>query len=173
MAVTWRLRSDLVNDFSGLDPFAAGRAALPASDVLPCVMTLARACESGYCSPRTKVRPQWPIQSRKFCKPSRTANSSLSPTTTIARARAPHYRSLALYRREDGFIIRHTSGIVCAPITTEDARRLRLDRWSRTTNQSHHRLYGIDRLQADGGPHFGGRTRVVLPCAGEPQCRRQ
>src|ERR1700729_4639811 len=25
------------------------------------------------------------------------------------------------------FIIRHTSGIVCAPITTEDARRLRLD----------------------------------------------
>src|SRR3979409_2069646 len=24
------------------------------------------------------------------------------------------------------FIIRHTSGIVCAPITTEDARRLRL-----------------------------------------------
>ncbi|MDB5485623.1 MAG: ribB, partial [Tardiphaga sp.] len=25
------------------------------------------------------------------------------------------------------FIIRHTSGIVCAPITSEDARRLRLD----------------------------------------------
>ena len=25
------------------------------------------------------------------------------------------------------FIIRHTSGIVCAPITPEDARRLRLD----------------------------------------------
>src|SRR5882724_11640042 len=25
------------------------------------------------------------------------------------------------------FIIRHTSGIVCAPLTTEDARRLRLD----------------------------------------------
>src|SRR5260370_21529271 len=25
------------------------------------------------------------------------------------------------------FIIRHTSGIVCAPITTDDARRLRLD----------------------------------------------
>jgi 3,4-dihydroxy 2-butanone 4-phosphate synthase/GTP cyclohydrolase II len=25
------------------------------------------------------------------------------------------------------FIIRHTSGIVCAPITTNDARRLRLD----------------------------------------------
>src|ERR1700751_5205941 len=24
------------------------------------------------------------------------------------------------------FIVRHTSGIVCAPITTEDARRLRL-----------------------------------------------
>ncbi len=25
------------------------------------------------------------------------------------------------------FIVRHTSGIVCAPITAEDARRLRLD----------------------------------------------
>ncbi|MFK4492277.1 3,4-dihydroxy-2-butanone 4-phosphate synthase [Bradyrhizobium sp. USDA 336] len=25
------------------------------------------------------------------------------------------------------FIVRHTSGIVCAPVTSEDARRLRLD----------------------------------------------
>ena len=25
------------------------------------------------------------------------------------------------------FIVRHTSGIVCAPVTVEDARRLRLD----------------------------------------------
>ena len=32
------------------------------------------------------------------------------------------------------FIIRHTSGIVCAPITIEDARRLRLDPMVATTN---------------------------------------
>src|ERR1700709_2957077 len=35
------------------------------------------------------------------------------------------------------FIIRHTSGIVCAPITTEDARRLRLHPMG-APNQSHH-----------------------------------
>src|SRR5260370_42589632 len=35
------------------------------------------------------------------------------------------------------FIIRHTSGIVCAPITTEDARRLRLDPVA-AHNQSNH-----------------------------------
>src|SRR4030088_3121701 len=35
------------------------------------------------------------------------------------------------------FIIRHTSGIVCAPVTTEDARRLRLDPMV-ANNESHH-----------------------------------
>src|SRR5258708_17591325 len=35
------------------------------------------------------------------------------------------------------FIIRHTSGIVCAPITTEDARRLRLDPLG-APNESNH-----------------------------------
>src|SRR5207237_1811056 len=35
------------------------------------------------------------------------------------------------------FIIRHTSGIVCAPITTEDARRLRLDPMVAHNESSH------------------------------------
>ena len=43
---------------------------------------------------------------------------------TTAKARASIVHSCAL---PDGFIVRHTSGIVCAPVTSEDARRLRLD----------------------------------------------
>src|SRR5689334_10349555 len=35
------------------------------------------------------------------------------------------------------FIIRHTSGIVCAPITTEDARRLRLDPMVMNNDSNH------------------------------------
>src|SRR4051812_49654261 len=35
------------------------------------------------------------------------------------------------------FIIRHTSGIVCAPVTAEDARRLRLDPMV-ANNESNH-----------------------------------
>ncbi|HEY0220395.1 MAG TPA: 3,4-dihydroxy-2-butanone-4-phosphate synthase [Afipia sp.] len=35
------------------------------------------------------------------------------------------------------FIIRHTSGIVCAPITTEDARRLRLDQMVAHNDSNH------------------------------------
>src|ERR1041384_7889069 len=35
------------------------------------------------------------------------------------------------------FIIRHTSGIVCAPVTTEDARRLRLDPMVANNESSH------------------------------------
>ena len=56
------------------------------------------------------------------------------------------------------FIIRHTSGIVCAPITTEDARRLRLDPMvAHNEVQPHHRVYGLDRLQARRRHrHFGG-----------------
>src|ERR1044071_9098676 len=35
------------------------------------------------------------------------------------------------------FIIRHTSGIVCAPVTGEDARRLRLDPMVANNESSH------------------------------------
>ena len=72
------------------------------------------------------------------------------------------------------FIIRHTSGIVCAPITTEDARRLRLDPMvAHNESEPHHRLHGIDRLQARRRHrHLGRRARFLLPRAGEPECRR-
>ena len=73
------------------------------------------------------------------------------------------------------FIIRHTSGIVCAPITTDDARRLRLDPMvAHNEFQPHHRLHGLDRLQARRRHrHFGGRARLLLPRARQSQRRRQ
>src|SRR5258707_3584463 len=50
------------------------------------------------------------------------------------------------------FIIRHTSGIVCAPITTEDARRLRLDPMVAHNESSHPNAFpaSID-YKPDGG----------------------
>src|SRR3954463_9307505 len=36
-----------------------------------------------------------------------------------------------------GFILRHASGIVCAPVTVEDARRLRLDPMVANNDSSH------------------------------------
>ena len=73
------------------------------------------------------------------------------------------------------FIIRHTSGIVCAPITIEDARRLRLDPMvAHERIQSHHRFYGFHRLQARRRYRdFGGRARLMLPRVGQPECRCQ
>ena len=73
------------------------------------------------------------------------------------------------------FIIRHTSGIVCAPITSEDARRLRLDPMvAHNEFQPHHRLHDFDRLQARRQHrHFGRGAHRLLPCAGQSQCRRQ
>src|SRR3982751_7073083 len=50
------------------------------------------------------------------------------------------------------FIIRHTSGIVCAPITPEDARRLRLEPMGGTTEAHHTTAFtvSIDH-KPDGG----------------------
>src|SRR3981081_3709204 len=53
------------------------------------------------------------------------------------------------------FIIRHTSGIVCAPITTEDARRLRLDPMGAHNEASHPTAF---TSSIDYKP--GGGTRV-------------
>src|ERR1700733_1382035 len=59
------------------------------------------------------------------------------------------------------FIIRHTSGIVCAPITPEDARRLRLDPMV-AHNESHHTtaFTGPIDHKPDGGTGIsaGGRA---------------
>ncbi len=59
------------------------------------------------------------------------------------------------------FIIRHTSGIVCAPITTEDARRLRLDPMV-THNESNHTTaftVSID-YKPDGGTGISADERA-------------
>ena len=56
------------------------------------------------------------------------ARSSSSPTTTTARTRATCSSRLSLCTPEKmAFIIRHTSGIVCAPLSAEEAKRLHLD----------------------------------------------
>jgi len=47
--------------------------------------------------------------------------------TTTARTRATVRRGFAVHAGEDGFIIRNTSGIVCAPLSAEEAKRLHLD----------------------------------------------
>src|ERR1043166_4418751 len=101
---------------------------MPGNAVLPCVLMLARAHESGYCTPCTK---------RDFEKMADTIQEVLQ---AFARG------ELVVVTDDDdregegdlivaaslctaekmAFIIRHTSGIVCAPITTDDARRLRV-----------------------------------------------
>src|SRR3954471_22138287 len=50
------------------------------------------------------------------------------------------------------FIIRHTSGIVCAPITTEDARRLRLDPMVAHNDSNHTTAFTVSiDYKPDGG----------------------
>src|SRR3981081_1260734 len=50
------------------------------------------------------------------------------------------------------FIIRHTSGIVCAPITTEDARRLRLDPMVAHNESNHTTAFTVSiDYKPDGG----------------------
>src|ERR1700720_4858712 len=50
------------------------------------------------------------------------------------------------------FIIRHTSGIVCAPITAEDARRLRLDPMVAHNESSHTTAFTVSiDYNPDGG----------------------
>src|SRR6202000_936626 len=58
------------------------------------------------------------------------------------------------------FIIRHTSGIVCAPITTDDARRLRLDPMVSHNDSSHTTAFtvSIDYKPDRGTRLSGGRA---------------
>ena len=49
------------------------------------------------------------------------------------------------------FIIRHTSGIVCAPITSEDARRLRLDPMVAHNDSAHTTAFTISIDYKPGG----------------------
>src|SRR2546421_1559531 len=59
------------------------------------------------------------------------------------------------------FIIRHTSGIVCAPITTEDARRLRLDPMVAHNESSHTTAFTVSiDYKPDGGTGISQEARA-------------
>src|ERR1700746_2825581 len=58
------------------------------------------------------------------------------------------------------FIIRHTSGIVCAPITTDDARRLRLDPMVAHNDSAHTTALTVSiHYKPDGGHGIPARQR--------------
>lgn len=59
------------------------------------------------------------------------------------------------------FIIRHTSGIVCAPITSDDARRLRLDPMVAHNDSSHTTAFTVSiDYKPDGGTGISAEERA-------------
>jgi 3,4-dihydroxy 2-butanone 4-phosphate synthase/GTP cyclohydrolase II len=59
------------------------------------------------------------------------------------------------------FIIRHTSGIVCAPLTTEDARRLRLDPMVAHNESNHTTAFTVSiDYKPDGGTGISAEERA-------------
>src|SRR5258707_4252476 len=59
------------------------------------------------------------------------------------------------------FIIRHTSGIVCAPITQDDARRLRLDPMVAHNDSSHTTAFTVSiDYKPDGGTGISADERA-------------
>jgi 3,4-dihydroxy 2-butanone 4-phosphate synthase/GTP cyclohydrolase II len=59
------------------------------------------------------------------------------------------------------FIIRHTSGIVCAPITSDDARRLRLDPMVAHNDSAHTTAFTISiDYKPDGGTGISAEERA-------------
>jgi 3,4-dihydroxy 2-butanone 4-phosphate synthase / GTP cyclohydrolase II len=59
------------------------------------------------------------------------------------------------------FVIRHTSGIVCAPITTEDARRLRLDPMVAHNDSAHTTAFTVSiDYKPDGGTGISAEERA-------------
>ena len=59
------------------------------------------------------------------------------------------------------FIIRHTSGIVCAPITQEDARRLRLDPMVAHNDSAHTTAFTVSiDYKPDGGTGISADERA-------------
>src|SRR5215510_11300988 len=59
------------------------------------------------------------------------------------------------------FVIRHTSGIVCAPITSEDARRLRLDPMVAHNESNHTTAFTVSiDYKPDGGTGISAEERA-------------
>jgi 3,4-dihydroxy 2-butanone 4-phosphate synthase/GTP cyclohydrolase II len=93
-----------------------------------------------------------------------------SPTAELEAATPPHDRegegdlivAASLCTAEKmAFIIRHTSGIVCAPITSEDARRLRLDPMVAHNESSHTTAFTVSiDYKPDGGTGISADERA-------------
>lgn len=63
--------------------------------------------------------------------------------------------------KEMAFIIRHTSGIVCAPITSEHARRLRLDLMVNNNDSNHTTAFTVSiDYKPDGGTGISAEERA-------------
>src|SRR3979409_766256 len=61
------------------------------------------------------------------------------------------------------FFIRHTSGIVCAPVTTEDARRLRLDPMVANNESNHTTAFTVSiDYKPDGGTGISADERACV-----------
>src|SRR6185437_1076341 len=59
------------------------------------------------------------------------------------------------------FIIRHTSGIVCAPVTQDDARRLRLDPMVAHNDSAHTTAFTVSiDYKPDGGTGISAEERA-------------
>ena len=73
------------------------------------------------------------------------------------------------------FIIRHTSGIVCAPITPDDARRLRLDPMVAHNDSTHTTAFTVSiDYKPDGGTGISAEERASCCRAlANPERRRR
>ena len=133
-----------------------------ASDVLPCVLALAQARESGYCSLQKSETLEWPIRSRKFCKLLLSGELVVVTDDDDREGEGDLIVAASLCTAEKmAFIIRHTSGIVCAPITTEDARRLRLDPMVAHNESNHTTAFTVSiDYKPDGGTGISADERA-------------
>ncbi len=168
-------RPDLVNDFPPLTrPLRACRDA-----------PIATFCPA-YCRWRGPASPA-NGRSRKARSLNGRSDPGSSASLRQRRTRCRHRRRRPR-RRGDlivaaslcsaekmAFIIRHTSGIVCAPITTEDARRLRLDPMVAHNESNHTTAFTVSiDYKPDGGTGISAdEACVLLPRARQSERRRQ
>jgi len=110
---------------------------------------------------KARVFRKWPDTIQEVLQAfAKGENSSSSPMTTTGRRGDLIVRGFALHGGEDGVIIRHTSGIVLRADHRRRRRGCGSIRWWRTRVQSPTGVYGLDRLQADGGTGISADERA-------------
>ena len=158
----WRSRSDLVNDFSGLDPFAGGRAALPrqrrsalrndaGAGLRVRLLLASHKSETSMADPIQEVLQAFASGELVVVTDDddREGEGDLIIAASLCTA------------EKMAFIIRNTSGIVCAPITTEDARRLRLDPMVAHNESNHTTAFTVSiDYKPDGGTGISADERA-------------